>query len=134
MIENGQLLNYIGGTWQRSRASEFLDVRNPATGESLVRVPRSPSDEVAEAVQAAQVAFADWRRTPPTQRIQYLFKLKKLLGDHFDEIARLTVEECGKTMDESRGELQRGVRSRRSRSGHSDADAGLQLRRHCTRH
>ncbi len=109
MIENGQLLNYIGGKWQRSRVSEFLDVRNPATGESMVRVPLSPAEEVDEAVQAAQAAFADWRRTPPVQRIQYLFKLKRLLDEHFDEIARLTVDECGKTMDESRGELQRGV-------------------------
>src|SRR5258708_1758082 len=109
MIQDGQLLNYVGGKWQRSRASEFLDVRNPATGETMVRVPLSSADEVDEATQAAQAAFADWRRTPPVQRIQYLFKLKKLLDDHFDEIARLTVDECGKTMDESRGELRRGV-------------------------
>src|SRR5256884_7481108 len=109
MIQDGQLLNYIGGKWKRSRASEFLDVRNPATAETMVRVPLSPPDEVDEAVQAAQAAFPDWRRTPPVQRVQYLFKLKKLLDDHFDEIARLTVDECGKTMDESRGELQRGI-------------------------
>jgi malonate-semialdehyde dehydrogenase (acetylating)/methylmalonate-semialdehyde dehydrogenase len=75
----------------------------------MVRVPLSPSNEVDEAVQAAQAAFPDWRRTPPVQRVQYLFKLKRLLDEHFDEIARLTVDECGKTMDESRGELQRGV-------------------------
>src|SRR5438067_5335700 len=109
MIENGQLLNYIGGKWKRSSASDYQDVRNPATGETMVRVPLSPTEEVDEAVQAAQAAFADWRRTPPVQRIQYLFKLKRLLDEHFDEIARLTVDECGKTMDESRGELQRGV-------------------------
>ncbi len=109
MIQDGQLLNYIGGKWKRSRASEFLDVRNPATAETMVRVPLSPAEEVNEAVQAAQAAFPDWRRTPSTERIQYLFKLKRLLDDHFDEIARLTVDECGKTMDESRGELRRGV-------------------------
>lgn len=109
MIENGQLLNYIGGKWQRSRASEFLDVRNPATAETMVRVPLSPPGEVDAAAQAAQAAFAEWRRTPPTRRIQYLFKLKTLLDEHFDEIARLTVNECGKTMDEARGELLRGV-------------------------
>src|SRR6266704_3865860 len=109
MIQDGQLLNYVGGEWRRSRTSEFQDVRNPATGETMVRVPLSPSDEVDEAVQAAQAAFADWRRTPPVERIQYLFKLKKLLDEHFDEIARLTVDECGKTMAESRGELRRGV-------------------------
>ncbi|GAC1431054.1 MAG: CoA-acylating methylmalonate-semialdehyde dehydrogenase [Ktedonobacteraceae bacterium] len=109
MIENGQLLNYVGGQWKHSRTSEFVDVRNPATAETMVRVPLSSAEEVDEAVQAAQSAFADWRRTPPTQRIQYLFKLKQLLDEHLDEIARLTVDECGKTMDEARGELQRGI-------------------------
>ena len=109
MIQDGQLLNYVGGTWKRSRASDYLDVRNPATAETLVRVPLTSRDGVDETVQAAQVAFADWRRTPPTERIQYLFKLKKLLEDHFDEIARLTTQECGKTLSESQGELQRGL-------------------------
>src|SRR6516165_2543047 len=109
MIQDGQLLNYIGGKWKRSRASEFLDVRNPATAETMVRVPLSPSDEVDQAVQAAHAVFADWRQTPPVDRIQYLFKLKRLLDDHFDEIARLTVDECGKTMAEAQGELRRGI-------------------------
>src|SRR5438477_6477734 len=109
MIQDGQLLNYIGGKWKRSRASDYYDVLNPATGETIVRVPLSPPEEVDEAVQAAQAAFADWRRTPPVQRIQYLFKLKRVLDEHFEEIARLTVDECGKTMDESRGELRRGI-------------------------
>ena len=109
MIENGQLLNYIGGQWTHSHTSEFLDVHNPATTETIVRVPLSSSKEVDEAVQAAHAAFADWRRTPPTQRVQYLFKLKRLLDEHFDEIAHLTVNECGKTLDEARGELQRGI-------------------------
>src|SRR5229473_5470705 len=109
MIQDGQLLNYIGGIWKRSRASEYLDVRNPATAETMVRVPLSSRDEVDEAVRAAQAAFAGWRRTPPVERIQYLFKLKRLLEEHFDEIARLTTQECGKTLAESRGELQRGL-------------------------
>src|SRR5205809_4245306 len=109
MIQDGQLLNYVGGEWRRSRTSEFLDVRNPATAETIVRVPLTPSGEVDEAVLAAQAAWADWRRTPPTERIQYLFKLKRLLDEHFDEIARLAVDECGKTLAESQGELQRGI-------------------------
>jgi malonate-semialdehyde dehydrogenase (acetylating) / methylmalonate-semialdehyde dehydrogenase len=109
VIQDGQLLNYIAGTWRRSRASEFLDVRNPATAETIVRVPLTPPEEIDEAARAAQSAFADWRRTPPTERIQYLFKLKQLLENHFDEIARLTTQECGKTLAESKGELQRGI-------------------------
>jgi malonate-semialdehyde dehydrogenase (acetylating)/methylmalonate-semialdehyde dehydrogenase len=109
MIQDGQLLNYVGGKWQHARTSEFADVRNPATAETIVRVPLSSREEVNEAVRAAQLAFADWRMTPPVERIQYLFKFKRLLEDHFDEIARLTTQECGKTLAESRGELQRGL-------------------------
>ena len=109
MIQDGQLLNYIGGAWKRSRASEYLDVRNPATAETMVRVPLTPRDEVDSAAKAARAAFADWRQTPPTERIQYLFKLKRLLDEHFDEIARLTTQECGKTLAESQGELRRGI-------------------------
>src|SRR6266516_2076633 len=87
MIQDGQLLNYIAGEWKRSRANDFLDIRNPATAEAMVRVPLSLSEEVDEAVQAAQAAFPDWRRTPPTERIQYLFKLKRVLDEHFEDIA-----------------------------------------------
>jgi malonate-semialdehyde dehydrogenase (acetylating) / methylmalonate-semialdehyde dehydrogenase len=117
MIQDGQLLNYIGGEWRRAQASDFLDVRNPATSEAMVRVPLSPRDEVDSAVRAAQAAFADWRRTPPTERIQYLFKLKRLLEEHFDEIARLTTQECGKTLSEAQGELQRGLENIEVASG-----------------
>ena len=109
MIQDGQLLNYINGAWQRAQATEFQDVRNPATAETLVRVPLSSRDEVGAAVEAAHAAFDDWRRTPATERVQYLFKLKALLEDHFDEIARLTTDECGKTLAESAGELRRGI-------------------------
>jgi malonate-semialdehyde dehydrogenase (acetylating) / methylmalonate-semialdehyde dehydrogenase len=117
MIKDGQLLNYIGGTWKRSRASEYLDVRNPATAETMVHVPLTPADEVDEAVQAARAAFPDWRQTPPGERIQYLFRLKRLLDEHFDEIARLTVDECGKTLAESQGELRRGIENVEVASG-----------------
>jgi malonate-semialdehyde dehydrogenase (acetylating)/methylmalonate-semialdehyde dehydrogenase len=109
MIQDGYLLNYIGGAWQRSAATEFLDVRNPATAETIVKVPLTPRDEVDRAVQAAEAAFDGWRRTPATERIQYLFKLKNLLEQHFDEIAKLTTEECGKTLTEARAEMRRAI-------------------------
>ncbi len=109
MIQDGYLLNYINGTWQRSRATEFREVRNPATAETIVQVPLSPPEEVDAAVQAAQAAWDIWRRTPATERIQYLFKFKGLLEAQFDELARVITQECGKTLEESAGELRRGI-------------------------
>ena len=75
----------------------------------LGRVPLSPAAEVDAAVQAAAKAFPDWRRTPVTDRVQFLFKLKALLQQHFEELARTITMECGKTLGEARGEVQRAI-------------------------
>jgi len=104
-----ELQLYINGQWQRSKSSDYQEVVNPATGEALGRVPLAAADDVDRAVQAASQAFPEWRRTPPEDRIQYLFKLKQVLEDHFDEIARTITIENGKTLAESRGELRRAV-------------------------
>lgn len=103
------LPNYINGQWCTSSAMEYLDVFNPATAEILVKVPLSPACEVNEAVEAAAEAFVSWRRTPPTERVQYLFKLKNLLEENLEDLARTITLECGKTLAESQGEMQRAI-------------------------
>ena len=104
-----QLELYINGQWQRSKSSHYQDVTNPATGDVLGHVPLTALDDVDDAVRAASRAFPEWRRTPPEDRIQFLFKLKQILEGHFEEIARTITTENGKTLAESRGELQRAV-------------------------
>lgn len=104
-----ELMNYRGGGWNRSHAGEYLDVLNPATTEKLAAVPLSTPEDVGAAVQAAAAAYPAWRRTPPEDRIQYLFKLKQLLEDHLEELARLCTMENGKTLAESRAELRRAI-------------------------
>jgi malonate-semialdehyde dehydrogenase (acetylating) / methylmalonate-semialdehyde dehydrogenase len=103
------LPNYINGQWLTSNATEYLDVINPATAEILARVPLSPASEVNQAAQAAAEAFVNWRRTPATERVQYLFKLKNLLEEHFEDLARTITQECGKTLAESQGEMRRAI-------------------------
>ncbi len=104
-----ELNNYIHGSWQRSTASEYLPVHNPATMEILGRVPLSPLEDVERAAQMAHVAFQPWRRTPAVDRIQYLFKLKYLLDEYFEELSRLITMENGKILVESRGEMRRAI-------------------------
>ena len=107
-MEPRTLSNYMGGRWH-TPAGATADVRNPATGDLLARVPMSSASDVNDVVAAASRAFDGWRRTPPTERIQYLFAFKQKLDEHFEEIARIIVMECGKTIGEARGELRRGV-------------------------
>ncbi len=104
-----QLDLYFNGQWQRPQSGDYQDVFNPATGDLLGRVPLADAEDVDRAVRAANQAFPEWRRTPPEDRIQYLFKMKQLLEDHFEEIARTITTENGKTLAESRGELRRAV-------------------------
>ena len=104
-----KLTNFINGQWTDSHASEWRDVVNPATGEVLASVPLADAAEVNAAVEAAAAAFPEWRRTPPEDRIQPLFKLKMLLEEHIDDIARIITMENGKTFTEAKAEMRRAI-------------------------
>jgi malonate-semialdehyde dehydrogenase (acetylating)/methylmalonate-semialdehyde dehydrogenase len=101
--------NYIEGQWRSSGATETLPVVNPATGEELARTPLSPAAEVDQAARAAAAAFPAWRRVPVGDRIQYLFRLKPMLEDNIEDLARTITMEAGKTLGESRGEMRRAI-------------------------
>src|SRR5215472_9815537 len=103
------LRNYIGGRWVESRAREFVDVYNPARGEVIAKTPLSTAEDVDAAVAAAKKAFPAWRDTPPVVRARVLFKFRALLEEHFEELARIVTTEHGKTLDESRGSVRRGI-------------------------
>jgi malonate-semialdehyde dehydrogenase (acetylating)/methylmalonate-semialdehyde dehydrogenase len=101
--------NYVEGQWCRSGASSHMAVTNPATAEELGRVPLCGAGEIEQAAQAAATAFPSWRRVPVMDRVQYLFQLKTLLEQSFEEISRIITTECGKTLAESRGEMRRAI-------------------------
>ena len=101
--------NFIDGQWVESSATEWQDVTNPATGETIAKVPLSGVREVTRAIEAAAAAYPEWRRTPPEDRIQPLFKLKQLLEAHLDELSRILTEENGKTFPEAKAEFRRAI-------------------------
>ena len=112
-----ELPNFIDGEFRRPSAQNWLDVVNPATGEILARAPLSPVEEVDRAARVAARAFQDWRRTPAGERIQPLFRLKALLERNFADLAQTITLECGKTLAESKGELQRAIENVEVASG-----------------
>lgn len=104
-----KISNYINGNWINSESNEFVDVINPATGEILAHTPLSTSAEIDTAARAAAAALPAWRQTPAQDRIQYLFMLKSLLENNIEEIGRTITLECGKTLDEAKGEMRRAI-------------------------
>ena len=109
MLVETTLKNYVGGRWEAAGVAQTTPVRNPATGEIMAQAPLSGAADVTRAVKAASDVLPAWRRTPPGDRIQPLFRLKALLDTHFADLARLITQECGKTLAESQGELRRGI-------------------------
>tara|TARA_B100001750_G_scaffold241116_1_gene251984 strand:+ start:1821 stop:3305 length:1485 start_codon:yes stop_codon:yes gene_type:complete len=102
------LNNYVDGEWVAS-SGELHEVTNPALQEVIAYSPDSSAAETSSAITAAKNAFPDWRQTPPVSRARYLFRLKELMEEHFEELSRIQTLEHGKTIDESRGETRRGI-------------------------
>src|SRR5881409_762216 len=108
-VSDVRIPHFIGGEWVNSKSTEWQDLVNPATHASLGKVPLADVAEVNAAIEAAATAFPEWRRTPPEDRIQPLFKLKMLLEEHLDELGRLITIENGKTLSEAKAELRRAI-------------------------
>ncbi|MGE5194097.1 MAG: aldehyde dehydrogenase family protein, partial [Deltaproteobacteria bacterium] len=109
MVAARALPNFINGQWQVPAGDDLLPVVNPATGEPIAAAPLSSGLAVDAAARGAEAAFAAWSRTPAVERVQYLFRLKALLEEHIEELARTIVNECGKTRQEALGEVRRGI-------------------------
>lgn len=104
----GVLKNFVDGEWVES-TGEPRDVLNPAKDEVIAQVPMSPMSEIDDAVAAAKEAYQDWRETAPISRVRYMFKLKEIMEKRFEDFSRVLVQEMGKTIDESRGEIRRAI-------------------------
>jgi len=102
--------NLIGSEWRMpSNGAASLPVYNPATGQVIEQVPMSGTHEVDAAVQAALKAYPAWSRTAVMERVRLMFRYKALLEDHFEDLAAIITRHHGKTLDESRGEVRRGI-------------------------
>ena len=102
---------FINGTWKQSHSNTYQEVLNPAKQECVAQVPVGPetAKDVSAAVEAAQNAYLQWKKVPVMKRVQCLYHLKQLLETHKEAIAISITNECGKTKDESLGELQRAI-------------------------
>src|SRR3979411_2135717 len=102
--------NFIGGKWIESRSSRTVNNVNPANTDDIIGTVRQATrDEARAAVEAASEAFKGWRNTPAPSRGKIVAKAARLMEEHKDELAQILTREEGKTIAESRGELQRSI-------------------------
>ncbi len=104
------IANLIGSERRPAAAgTKTLPVFNPATGEVIDHVPMSGPEDVAVAVETASRAYRSWSKTAVMERVRLMFRYKAVLEDHFEELAALVTRHHGKTLDEARGEVRRGI-------------------------
>ncbi len=102
--------NYIAGEWVPARAAtDELDVVNPASGETLARVPLSGRADLDAAVAAARAALPAWRAVSVIARARKLFELRERLVARQEDLARSVTIEMGKTIADARAEVARMI-------------------------
>src|SRR5258708_31853536 len=99
----------IGGRFESSASERRGDVFNPSTGRVQAQVPFCTPEETDRAVLAAADALPEWGETPAVERARVMFRFRDRLQSRFEELAALVTREHGKTIQESRAEMQRGI-------------------------
>lgn len=99
----------VGERWLTPNVTDWSPVFNPSRGEEIACVPSCGAADVDAVVQAATSAFVSWSKTPVPARAAKLFAYKAKLEAHFEELAALVTRENGKTLEEARGDVRRGI-------------------------
>lgn len=107
LLDKEVLMNYVNGEW--IEANETTDVINPATGESIIKVPLSSQEDVDQAVKAAKAAQKEWALVPAPMRAEVLFEVGRIMKEKKEHLSKLLTMENGKVLEEARGEVQEGI-------------------------
>lgn len=105
------LSHFINGNKTKGTSGSYTDVYNPSTGEVIAQVPLASREEVKQAIQFAKTAFPAWKKTSIGKRVEVLHRFRQLLVERQDELIQVICEESGKTKEDAKGEIIRGIES-----------------------
>ncbi|WP_462324020.1 betaine-aldehyde dehydrogenase [Desulfoplanes sp.] len=117
---------YINGEWTGSISGQRIGIINPCNAETIAEVPKGDREDSRLAIKAAREAFdnGSWSGLPPTQRGEMVYKLAELIQRDQEELARLETLNTGKTVEESRWDMDEIAGIFRYYAGMADKDAG----------
>ena len=104
-----EIPHFIAGRRVPGTSGRFGDVYNPALGVVAGQVALADKAETEAAISAAVAAFPAWSAVAPGRRAQVMFAFRDLIRQHLDELAQLVSAEHGKTLDDARGSITRGL-------------------------
>ena len=107
MVSNLPL--FLDGEFVESKSKKTLEVKNPVSQEILCHVPCATKKEIDQSILSASTAFNTWKETPPPERARLMMTYQSLLKQHQDEIAEILSKENGKTLEDAKGDVWRGI-------------------------
>ncbi|HAU03465.1 MAG TPA: methylmalonate-semialdehyde dehydrogenase (CoA acylating), partial [Pseudoalteromonas shioyasakiensis] len=100
---------FINGEFTQSSSSQLIDVINPANQEVLAQVPCATDAEMDAAIASAKETFKTWKEVPISERARIMMKYAALLKENHDELATIICHELGKTFEDAKGDVWRGI-------------------------
>lgn len=101
---------FVDGKLVESKATEWIDLHDPATNQVVTRVPKSTQSEMEAAVESAKRAYKSWSQTSILTRQQVMFKLQQIIRANMGVLAESITKEQGKTLIDAEGDVLRGLR------------------------
>lgn len=106
-----KLTHFINGQLVEGKSGNYANVYNPSTGEIIAEVPIATAEETSEAIAAAKAAFPAWRDLAVAKRVEVIMRFRHLVTENIDELLNIICTESGKTLEDARGEIIRGLES-----------------------
>lgn len=100
---------YINGEFVQSKTDQWIPVTNPATQDVIAEAPVATQSEMDAAVHSAKEAFNTWKEVAVSERARVMMRYQALLKEHQDDIAKTLAQETGKTFEDAKGDVWRGI-------------------------
>ncbi|KEK28868.1 CoA-acylating methylmalonate-semialdehyde dehydrogenase [Shewanella xiamenensis] len=104
-----QVKHYIDGEFTTGTGTSQIVVTNPANNAPIAVINSATADEVHAAIASAKAAFKTWKEVPVSERARVMLRYQHLLKEHHDELATILAHETGKTFEDAKGDVWRGI-------------------------
>ncbi|MCS6151523.1 CoA-acylating methylmalonate-semialdehyde dehydrogenase [Shewanella baltica] len=104
-----QVKHYIDGEFTQGMGTSQIIVTNPANNSPIAVINAATSEEVHAAIASAKAAFKTWKEVPVSERARVMLRYQHLLKEHHDELATILAHETGKTFEDAKGDVWRGI-------------------------
>lgn len=99
----------INGAFIQSATQDWISITNPANNKEIAQAPKALQSEIDQAISAAEEAFSTWKHVAVSERARVMLRYQHILKEHHDELAELLSSETGKTFDDAKGDVWRGI-------------------------